>query len=86
MDASMLAASVPAIFLESPTRNRVWCWLAGLVGMLVGMEVAAGIMAQVPVKFPQAGFFATYAAMMLGMCLGMIAACGAWQGWRRARA
>jgi len=86
MDASMLAASVPGIFLEPPSRSRVWCWLAGLVGMLVGMELAAGIMAQVPVEFPQAGFFATYAAMMFGMCLGMVAACGAWQGWRRARA
>jgi len=83
MDASMIAASVPAIFLEKPTRNRFWCWIAGLVGMLAGMEAASWLMAQIPVIRPQAVFFATYAAMMFGMCLGMVAACGAWQGWRR---
>lgn len=84
MDASMLAASVPAIFLESPSRDRLWCWLAGLGGMLLGMEAAAWLMAQLPMNLPQAGFFATYAAMMFGMCLGMMAACGAWRRWRRA--
>ncbi|TSA31476.1 MAG: cation-translocating P-type ATPase [Verrucomicrobiaceae bacterium] len=83
MDASMLAASVPAIFLERPSRGRLWCWIAGLVGMLAGMEAASWLMAQIPVIRPQAVFFATYSAMMFGMCLGMVAACGAWQGWRR---
>ncbi len=83
MDASMLAASVPALFLEKPTGGRLWCWMAGLVGMLAGMEAASWLMAQLPVIRPQAVFFATYAAMMFGMCLGMVAACGAWQGWRK---
>jgi len=83
MDASMVAASVPAVFLEKPARGRVWCWLAGLAGMLAGMETASWVMSFVPVNRPQAVFFATYGAMIFGMCLGMLAACGLWRKWRK---
>ncbi len=82
MDASMVAASVPAIFLEKPAEGRIWCWLAGLVGMLAGMEAASWLMSFVPMVRPQAIFFATYAAMIFGMCLGMVAACGGWRKWK----
>lgn len=82
MDASMLAASLPAVFLEKPVRGRVWCWLAGLGGMIAGMETASWLMSFLPVNRPQAVFFTTYAAMIFGMCLGMLAACGTWRKWR----
>lgn len=83
MDLSMIAASVPALFLEKP--RQLTCWLSGLAGMLLGMEAAAWLMSRVPVAFPQAVFFATYAAMMFGMGLGMVAGCGLWQRWRSLR-
>lgn len=82
MDLSMVAASMPGLFFERAPRGRIWCWLAGLVGMLIGMEAAAGVMAFIPVNNPQAIFFATYGAMMFGMCIGMLAACGGWSRWR----
>lgn len=84
MDVSMLAASFPGMLIERDPRSRWWCWLAGVLGMLAGMEAAAGVMALIPVDAPQGAFFATYAAMMLGMCIGMIGACGLWQRWRAA--
>ncbi len=83
MDVSMVAASVPAVFLERSHAGRWWCWLAGVVGMLLGMEAAAWVMSTLPMTFPQASFFATYGAMMFGMCLGMILACGSWRRWRK---
>ncbi len=82
MDVSMLAASVPAVFIERGQTGRWSCWLAGVFGMLLGMEAAAWLMALIPVAAPQVAFFATYGAMMFGMCLGMILACGGWQRWR----
>ena len=82
MDVSMLAASIPAAFIEPKRSGRWTCWLAGVAGMLLGMEAAAGLMAFIPVASPQVAFFATYGAMMFGMCLGMIIACGGWQRWR----
>ncbi len=85
MDVSMLAASFPAVFLERGKRGRWWCWAAGVAGMLIGMEAAAGLMALLPVRAPEAAFFATYGAMMFGMCTGMILACGSWQRWIRNR-
>lgn len=83
MDLSMIAATIPAVFLE--TNNRWKCWIAGVIGMLAGMELAAGLMALVPMVAPQAAFFATFGAMMFGMCIGMIIACGAWQRWKGIR-
>ncbi|MDX2081649.1 MAG: cation-translocating P-type ATPase [Terrimicrobiaceae bacterium] len=82
MDVSMIAASVPAVFLEENRSGRWRCWMAGAVGMLAGMELAAWLMAQLPMAAPQAAFFATYGAMMFGMCIGMIVACGAWRRWK----
>ncbi len=82
MDVSMLAASVPGMMIERNPRNRWTCWLAGVVGMLVGMEAAAWLMTLIPMTMPHVNFFGTYGAMMFGMCLGMILACGTWQNWR----
>ncbi len=82
MSAGMVVASLPALALESrETRRwsaRLGCWLVGLGGMLVGMQGAAWLMAQLPTTNPQVHFFATYGAMAFGMVLGMTAACGAW--------
>lgn len=82
MDISMLAASVPGLLIEPNPRNRWSCWIAGLIGMLIGMEAAAWLMTMIPTTAPQVSFFGTYGAMMFGMCLGMIVACGTWKNWR----
>lgn len=83
MAGGMLLAAVPTIFFEDGGSGaRRWsCWLAGLFGMFLGMELSALIMAMVPVQAAAAGlhFFATYAAMVLGMSLGMFAACRIFQ-------
>ncbi len=87
MTGAMLAASVPAFALEGRTfprwTARVACWVSGLAGMMLGMQGAALIMAQLPPENPQAHFFATYAAMIFGMVLGMAAACTAWDRFNR---
>jgi heavy metal translocating P-type ATPase len=79
MDASMLVAALPGLFLERETARsisgRVWCWIAGLIGMFAGMELGALALAGLPVTNPSAQFFLTYAAMVGGMCLGMLAGC-----------
>jgi hypothetical protein len=79
MDAGMLVAALPGLFLERETARslsgRVWCWIAGLIGMFTGMELGALALAGLPVTNPSAQFFLTYAAMVGGMCLGMLAGC-----------
>jgi Cu2+-exporting ATPase/Cu+-exporting ATPase len=80
MEAGMISAAVPGLFLERVSDafpRRLWCWVAGLVGMLVGMKLAAGALAGLPVNEASASaqFFLTYAAMVGGMCLGMLAGC-----------
>jgi hypothetical protein len=74
MDASMLAASLPMVTLGFD--NRRWiCWGAGLVGMILGMEAAMWLAANLPTTNPHMNFFAGYGAMLFGMMLGMILAC-----------
>ena len=79
MDAGMLAAALPGLFFDRdaarPVPGRVWCWIAGLFGMFAGMELGAVALAGLPVSHPSAQFFLTYAAMVAGMCLGMLAGC-----------
>ncbi len=79
MDAGMFAAALPGLFLDREAARsfsgRVWCWIAGLIGMFVGMELGALALAGLPVTNPSAQFFLTYAAMVGGMCLGMLAGC-----------
>jgi hypothetical protein len=81
MDAGMLLAALPGLFVDreifQSVSSRVWCWLAGLVGMFLGMEVGAIALAGLPITAASAQFFLTYAAMVLGMCLGMLAGCEA---------
>lgn len=87
MSAGMLIAAVPTYFLEPRVetagqtfwRSRWGCWLAGLVGMFVGMELAALAMALLPVREASVHFFATYAGMVMGMTLGMLVACETWR-------
>jgi hypothetical protein len=80
MDAGMLAASLPALVLPANSSlARVGCWVAGILGMILGMEVTVWLMALLPPTHPQATFFATYAAMAAGMMIGMTAACGVWR-------
>jgi len=82
MNAGMVAAAFPMYFEIDPAlpqrAARIRCWIAGLIGMLVGMELAALAMAMIPVaNNPQLHFFATYSAMLTGMTIGMVVACGA---------
>lgn len=85
MTGGMVLASLPALFInidKIPQRwHRVMHWLAGLIGMLVGMELAMWLMAQLPTTLPQVHFFATYGAMAFGMLTGMFAACTAWSSY-----
>jgi hypothetical protein len=45
MDAGMLLAALPGLFVDKDifrsVSSRVWCWIAGLVGMFLGMEIGA---------------------------------------------
>lgn len=81
MEAGMLAAALPGLFLERDVMisfpRRFWCWTAGLIGMLLGMQLAALVLAGLPVNEASAPaqFFLTFAAMVTGMCLGMLAGC-----------
>jgi Cu2+-exporting ATPase/Cu+-exporting ATPase len=79
MDAGMLVAALPGLFVDRAVfpslPARLWCWIAGLTGMFVGMQLGAATLAGLPVINPSAQFFLTYAAMVLGMCLGMLAGC-----------
>jgi heavy metal translocating P-type ATPase len=81
MDASMLLAALPGLFTDKEifrsVSSRVWCWVAGLVGMFLGMEAGAVALAGLPVVNASAQFFLTFAAMVLGMCVGMLAGCAA---------
>jgi len=81
MDASMLLAALPGLFTDKEIfhsiSSRVWCWVAGLIGMFVGMEAGAVALAGLPIVNASAQFFLTYAAMVLGMCVGMLAGCAA---------
>jgi hypothetical protein len=81
MDAGMLLAALPGLFVDRAVfpslPARFWCWIAGLAGMFVGMQLGAATLAGLPVINPSAQFFLTYAAMVLGMCLGMLAGCAA---------
>lgn len=82
MDASMAVASLQMVAFEKPGRGRLLCWIAGLFGMLLGMEAAAWIMSHLSTALPGIRFFATYAAMMLGMAAGMVAVCSSIQRFR----
>jgi hypothetical protein len=83
MDAGMLLAALPGLFVDKDifrsVSSRVWCWMAGLVGMFLGMEVGAVALAGLPVDASSASaqFFLTFAAMVLGMNVGMLAGCEA---------
>jgi P-type Cu+ transporter len=81
MDAGMMAAALPALFIERDASRRFlarfWCWGAGLAGMFAGMEIGALVLAGLPVTAASAQFFLTYAAMVCGMCLGMLVGCEA---------
>jgi hypothetical protein len=79
----MLLAALPGLFLDKEVfrslSSRVWCWIAGLVGMFIGMEIGAMVLAGLPIDANSASaqFFLTYASMVIGMCLGMLAGCEA---------
>ena len=81
MDAGMLLAALPGLFVDQQifrsVSSRVWCWMAGLVGMFAGMEISAMALAGLPIDANSASaqFFLTFAAMVLGMCVGMLAGC-----------
>jgi hypothetical protein len=81
MDAGMLLTALPGLFVDKEifrsVSSRVWCWIAGLIGMFVGMEIGAVALAGLPIVNASAQFFLTFAAMVLGMCLGMLAGCEA---------
>ena len=83
MDAGMFLAALPGLFLDKDVfrtlSSRVWCWIAGLVGMFLGMEIGAVALSGLPIDASSASaqFFLTFAAMVLGMCLGMLAGCEA---------
>jgi len=74
MDAAMVLASLPMLVLEE--RARRWaCWLAGLVGMILGMQAGGALTGFLPSTNPQISFFAGYGAMLFGMAVGMFVAC-----------
>lgn len=79
MDATMALASLQMLAFEKPGRGRFLCWVAGLFGMLIGMEIAAWIMSHILPMEPGMLFFATYGAMMLGMSTGMVSVCAFFQ-------
>lgn len=90
MTGGMIVASIPALFVRGELVPRRWQrvshWLAGLFGMLIGMEAAMWLMAHLPTTQPQVYFFATYGAMAFGMLIGMFAACSAWTHYFAGRA
>ena len=81
MDAGMLLAALPGLFLDQDVfrslSSRTWCWVAGLIGMFLGMEVGAMVLAGLPIDANSASaqFFLTYASMVIGMCFGMLVGC-----------
>lgn len=82
MSAGMVLAAVPGLLVERTAAAfpaRLWCWGAGLVGMFAGMELAALVLSGFPIRAAGFHFFLTYAAMVTGMCGGMLAGCGAMQ-------
>jgi Cu+-exporting ATPase len=91
MDAGMLLAALPGLFIDQQIfrsiSSRLWYWMAGLVGMFLGMEIGAAALAGFPVDANSASaqFFLTFAAMVLGMNVGMLAGCEAarWSARRR---
>jgi Cu2+-exporting ATPase/Cu+-exporting ATPase len=83
MDASMVLASLQMVAFERRGRGRLLCWVAGLFGMLAGMEAAAWVMSHIVPTLPGMQFFATYAAMMLGMSVGMVSVCASLQQLRK---
>lgn len=85
MAAGMVAASIPAIRFEPAALpvGRIACWLAGLMGMFAGMQASVAVMALIPVGEGHTHFFATFAAMVTGMTMGMLLACWAATEFRR---
>jgi len=83
MDAGMLLAALPGLFIDKDVvrslSSRTWCWVAGLIGMFLGMEIGAAILSGLPIDADSASaqFFLTFASMVTGMCLGMLAGCAA---------
>jgi heavy metal translocating P-type ATPase len=92
MDAGMFLAALPGLFLDKEIfrslSSRLWCWIAGLIGMFLGMEIGAVALSGLPIDASSASaqFFLTFAAMVLGMCLGMLAGCEAARFFARRRA
>ncbi len=90
MDGGMLLAALPGLFVGREAARafpaRLGCWLAGVAGMLLGMEAAAWVLAGLPVTAPGGQFFLTYAAMVTGMCGGMLVGCLAAEKLRRSGA
>lgn len=74
MDSSMVLASLPMLWLGR-VRGRWVCWLAGLVGMLIGMQLGGALTGFLPSGNPRVSLFAGYGAMLFGMAVGMTVAC-----------
>jgi P-type Cu+ transporter len=86
MSAAMVVAAIPMLFVTRPSEHgirRAVCWVAGLAGMLVGMQAGAVLAGLVPEGNPEMNFFVSYGAMLFGMTLGMIAACSLARRWVR---
>ena len=87
MNLGMILASLPAMVLVrdrqipllDSLRNRWIHALWGTVGMWLGMALSGYVMAWFPKLEPQPQFFLSFAAMTLGMLLGMFAACALWR-------
>lgn len=87
MNLGMILASLPAMVLVrdrkipllDSIRNRWIHALWGTVGMWLGMALSGYVMAWFPKLEPQPQFFLSFAAMTIGMLLGMFAACALWR-------
>jgi heavy metal translocating P-type ATPase len=84
MHMGMLAFGFPAMLLVGdprlvPARARLPHALGMTAGMMAGMHGSAWVLSLLPLLDPHLHMFLTFAAMMLGMLLGMFAACGIWR-------
>lgn len=87
MNLGMILASLPAMVLVrdrrfpilDSLRNRWVHALWGTLGMWLGMALSGYPMAWFPKLAPRPQFFLSFAAMTIGMLLGMFAACAIWR-------
>lgn len=87
MNLGMILASLPAMVLVrdrripllDSLRNRWIHALWGTVGMWLGMALSGLAMRDFPLLAPRPQFFLSFAAMTIGMLLGMFAACALWR-------